>query len=92
MVSDMFQQSLGNILNVLNNYKYNPDQNDKCNQIDLKDKPEQKAPGHEEYLNFNFTLKKIEERKLVNSWNIKDTIGYKLDLQANLDPDFWQWL
>ena len=28
----------------------------------------------------------------MNSWNIKDPIQYKLDLQENYDPDFWQWM
>ena len=27
-----------------------------------------------------------------NSWNIKDPIQYKLDLQDTYEPEFWQWI
>ena len=29
---------------------------------------------------------------MVNSWNIKDPLGYKLNLQQEYAPDFWQWI
>ena len=34
----------------------------------------------EQFINFNFILKPLAERQLVNSWNIKDPLQYKLDL------------
>ena len=40
----------------------------------------------EQFMNFNFVLKPLAERQLVNSWNIKDPLQYKLDLQQSLEP------
>jgi hypothetical protein len=37
-------------------------------------------------------MKPLAERQLVNSWNIKDPLQYKLDLQSSLEPDLWQWI
>ena len=46
----------------------------------------------EEFTSFNFKLEELGSRQLVNSWNIKDTLQYKIDLQATHEPDFWQWI
>lgn len=43
-------------------------------------------------MNFNFKLRKVMERHLVNSWNIQDVLKYKRDLQETYEPDYWQWL
>lgn len=71
-------------------------QRDQFTQIDLDaataDQANEPAPKSEQFLNFNFTMKKVAERQLVNSWNIKDPIQYKKNLQKTFDPDFWQWL
>jgi len=37
-------------------------------------------PEKEKFISYNFTLKKLGERQMVNSWNIKDPLGYKLNL------------
>lgn len=53
---------------------------------------EEEPEVDERFLNFNLKLAKVQERQLVNSWNIQDVLKYKRDLQEVWEPDFWQWL
>ena len=41
---------------------------------------------------FNFSMEELGSREMVNSWNIKDPIQYKLDLTTSHEPEFWQWI
>ena len=64
---------------------------DSFTQITL-DQEEDGPRECEEFINFNFSLQELDSRQLVNSWNIKDPLQYKRDLQATLEPDLWQWV
>lgn len=46
----------------------------------------------QDYTCYNFGLRFIGERQMVNSWNIKDPIQYKLDIQKEFEPEYWQWI
>jgi hypothetical protein len=47
---------------------------DSFTQITLDQEEADGPEDDEEFINFNFSLKELDSRQLVNSWNIKDPL------------------